>query len=66
MRYSLVGLNQPKFTIDRSGWIILASNLDILQQAVYNVTVLAKEVRPPRTGSASVVIYLGYVGIRPP
>ena len=34
-------LNQPKFTIDRSGWVILASNLDILQQAVYNFTVLA-------------------------
>eukprot|EP00731_Ephydatia_muelleri_P015798 Em0009g222a len=41
--YSLVGLNQPKFTIDRSGWIILASNLDILQQAVYNFTVLAMD-----------------------
>ena len=65
--YSLVGLNQPKFTVDRSGWIILASNLDILQQAVYNITVLAMDGgKPPRTGSASVVIYVGYVGIRPP
>ena len=65
--YSLVGLNQPKFTIDRSGWIILASNLDILQQAVYNFTVLAMDGgKPPRTGSASMVIYVGYVGIRPP
>ena len=34
--YSLVEFNQPNFTIDRSGWIILASKLDILQQAVYN------------------------------
>ena len=65
--YSLVGLNQPKFTIDRSGWIILASNLDILQQAVYYFTVLAMDGgKPPRTGSASMVIYVGYVGIRPP
>eukprot|EP00731_Ephydatia_muelleri_P015901 Em0009g325a len=65
--YSLIGLNQPKFTIDRSGWIILASNLDILQQAVYNFTVLAMDGgKPPRTGSASMVIYVGYVGIRPP
>ena len=60
-------LNQPKFTIDRSGWVILASNLDILQQAVYNFTVLAMDGgKPPRTGSASVVTYVGYVGIRPP
>ena len=67
MTYSLIGLNQPKFTIDRSGWVILASNLDILQQAVYNFTVLAMDGgKPPRTGSASVVIYMGYVGIRPP
>ena len=65
--YSLVEFNQPKFTIDRSGWIILASNLDILQQAVYNFTVLAMDGgKPLRTGSASVVIYMGYVGIRPP
>ena len=65
--YSLIGLNQPKFTVERSGWIILASNLDILQQAVYNFTVLAMDGgKPPRTGSASVVIYVGYVGIRPP
>ena len=64
MTYSL---NQPKFTIDRSGWVILSSNLGILQQAVYNVTVLAMDGgKPPRTGSASVVIYVGYVGIRPP
>ena len=62
--YSLVGLNQPKFTIDRSGWVILSSNLDILQQAVYNFTVLAMDGGKP--GSASVVIYVGYVGIRPP
>eukprot|EP00731_Ephydatia_muelleri_P015795 Em0009g219a len=65
--YSLIGLNQPKFTVERSGWIILASNLDILQQAVYNFMVLAMDGgKPPRTGSASVVIYVGYVGIRPP
>ena len=52
--YSLIGLNQLKFTIDRSGWIILGSNLDILQQAVYNFTVLAMDGgKPPRTGSAS-------------
>ena len=64
MTYSL---NQPKFTIDRSGWVILSSNLGILQQAVYNFTVLAMDGgKPPRTGSASVVIYVGYVGIRPP
>ena len=65
--YSIVGLDLPKFSIGRSGLIQLASSLDSRQQNVYNFSVLATDGgQPPRSGSTSVVIYVGYVGNRPP
>ena len=65
--YSLIGLDQPTFSIDRSGLIQLASSLNILLHSNYSFTVLATDGgQPPRSGSASVVISVGYPGNRSP